>query len=314
MIPTKNSRLEQEKPSPLLNQQQLHDAGEVITERFGPLPDTALILGSGLGTFTTALQHRVELNTVEIPAYPHSTTPGHQGKWVVGDFANRKVLVVQGRIHGYEGYDSQQIVFPIHLLARGGVKKLIITNAAGAANRIFAPGDLMLIEDHINFTFKNPLFGLNETSDGPRFPDMVSPYDPDLLRQAVEVGLKHGIALRRGVYLGLMGPSYETPAEVRMAATLGADAIGMSTVQEVIAAVYHGMRVLGISCITNMGTGLSREKISHEDVTKVGQSIQKKFIALLQGIQIVESQLQQNTGTEHEEARQQTLSRLREKN
>ncbi len=256
-----------------------------VQEALPDIPETAIILGSGLGYLADSLSNSSAIDTGSIPGYPASTVEGHKGRWVVGE--NRdgvRLLAVQGRIHGYEGHPHRVVTFPIHLLARCGVKNLLITNAAGAVNRFYSPGDFMVIEDHINLTFKNPLIGQNIPEEGPRFPDMAEPYSHELIELALSEGVALGLPIHRGVYCAVSGPSYETGAEIRMAARMGADAIGMSTVPEVIVAVYRKMRVLGISCISNMATGVSGDKLSHGEVTEVANRVQDQFIALIDQI------------------------------
>ncbi len=249
------------------------------------IPETAIILGSGLGYLADTLTNSTAINTGDIPGYPASTVEGHKGRWVVGE--NRdgvRILAVQGRIHGYEGHPHQVVTFPIHLMAACGIKNLLITNAAGAVNRFYSPGDFMVIEDHINLTFKNPLIGRNIPEQGPRFPDMVEPYSRELIELALQEGVALGLPIHRGVYCAVSGPSYETAAEIRMVERIGADAVGMSTVPEVIVAVYRKMRVLGISCISNMATGVSGDKLSHGEVTDVANRVRDQFIDLIDHI------------------------------
>lgn len=245
-------------------------------------PKLAIILGSGLGPFADELENRTEIATADIPNYPVSTVSGHAGKWIFGEIQGKRVLALQGRVHSYEGYSLQQVTFPVHLMADLGIEKLIITNAAGGHNRHFQPGDLMLITDHINLMFDNPLFGINDDSRGPRFPDMSQPYDRELMAVAEKTALELGIKLHTGVLTALKGPTYETAAEVRMIQRFGGDAGTMSTIPEVIAAVHRGLRVLGISCITNLGTGLSEHRLSHDDVTEVAQRVRHTFTRLVQ--------------------------------
>lgn len=264
-----------------VDRQALQQATGRVRAHFGSIPNTAVILGSGLGAFGAALREVQTLPSHRIPGYPASTVAGHRGRWLVGKAGERPVLVVQGRIHAYEGYSFQQVAFPVHLLAELGVRYLVITNAAGAINRFYAPGDFMVIADHINLTFGNPLLGRNDARLGPRFPDMVKAYDPALMALALECGQELSLRLHQGVYLGVAGPSYETAAEIRMAERLGADAVGMSTVPEVIAAAYRRLRVLGLSCISNLATGISQQKLSHAEVTEVGRRVADDFKRLL---------------------------------
>ena len=268
----------------LIHENRLQEAVEVVKTRLDPIPTTAVILGSGLAGFVDTLEKRISLSTGDIPHYPASTVEGHPGRWVVGRCEGLPLLVMQGRIHGYEGYRHDQIAFPIHIMAEVGVRTLVITNAAGAINRFYKPGDFMVIVDHINLTFDNPLFGPRPARMGPRFPDMIYAYDPEYVEIALEAGRETGLMVHKGVYLGVKGPSYETAAEIRMAERIGADAVGMSTVPEVIAATFRGMRVLGISYISNMATGISAAPLSHDEVTEMGRRIRDAFAGLLKRI------------------------------
>lgn len=265
---------------------ELTAAREYIRAQTRASPKLAIILGSGLGPFADELENRTEVLTSDIPNYPVSTVSGHAGKWIFGDLAGKSILAQQGRVHSYEGYSLQQVTFPVHLMADLGIGTLIVTNAAGGHNRHYRPGDLMLITDHLNLMFDNPLIGPNDDSRGPRFPDMSQPYDSELMALAEEIALQSGIKLRKGVLTALKGPTYETAAEVRMIQRFGGDAGTMSTVPEVIAAAHRGLRVLGISCITNLGTGLSAERLSHDDVTHVAHRVRDKFTRLVREIVI----------------------------
>lgn len=233
-------------------------------------PDVAVILGSGLSDVLSLAGER-KLKFADIPEFPVPTVAGHSGEVAVGTLEGREVLVQRGRLHHYEGYDLGEVVFPVRVYAMLGVRTLVITNAAGGIAPGLAPGDLVLISDHINMMGKNPLWGPNLAEFGPRFPDMSAAYDPELRRLAKKVGEELGIPLREGVYVATIGPSYETPAEIRAFSLLGADLVGMSTVPEVIAARHAGMRVLGISCVTNLAAGLARAPLSHEEVIEITQ-------------------------------------------
>lgn len=247
------------------------------------VPEIALILGSGLGDLANAAEDAIIIPTEDVPGYPHSTVPGHQGRLVFGRMAGREVVFVQGRVHLYEGHPVRAITFPVRLVHALGARRLLVTNAAGGINPSFAPGTLMFISDHINFAFASPLAGPN-VDGGPRFPDMSNPYDADWLDRAERIALDEGIATRRGVYLWTLGPSYETKAEVRLHARLGADAVGMSTVPEVIQATYLGMQVLGLSTITNPAAGLGAEPLDHDDVLAVGQQVRQQLQRLVHAI------------------------------
>mgnify|MGYP005725292971 CR=1 FL=1 len=265
----------------ILDEETLNVAVAFVEKSLGKIPETAIVLGSGLGSFAESLKSARKVTTSEIPGYPGSTVEGHKGLWVLGKHAGKDVLAVQGRIHAYEGLDHSTVSFPIHLMASLGVKNLIITNAAGAINRFYAPGDLMVIDDVLNLSFRNPLWGFNNEKFGPRFPDMCRPFAPDLIELALREAADLGVKMHKGVYLGLHGPSYETAAEIRMAEKMGADAVGMSTVPETISGVYRNSRILGISCITNMGTGLEKGKLSHKDVQAVADRIKEDFKKLI---------------------------------
>ncbi len=244
-------------------------------------PTLAVILGSGLGEFADNLDVIKAVPTDEIPGYPHSTVPGHAGRIILGRLDDKIILAFQGRIHYYEGYDSRTVVLPVLIAHQMGCSKLLVTNAAGGINRHFLPGDLMLITDHINLMGMNPLLGVNDDELGPRFPDMSAAYNPEWIKSAAAIGLELGIALQRGVLMGLSGPSYETPAEIRMMSRLGADAACMSTIPEVIYASYLGLKVLGISCITNLASGISSGPLDHSEVTETADRVKDKFTRLV---------------------------------
>jgi len=276
--------LQAEMATPLLDAERLATASAFVQQRFTTIPRLGLILGSGLGTFVDSMQSTEILPTSEIPGYPRSTVAGHAGRWVVGKVGGKSLLALQGRVHTYEGYAVSLVGFPVHLMAELGVKRLIVTNAAGGLNPLFKSGDLMLIDDHINFMFANPLRGQHRKEWGERWPDMHAPYDPALQRVALEAARQLGIPLRRGVLFSSRGPSYETAAEVRMAQRLGADAATMSTVPEVLVAVSRGLQVLGLSCITNLCTGLTAQRLDHAEVTEVANRISTTFQQLLHAI------------------------------
>ncbi len=247
-------------------------------------PVLGLILGSGLGTFAESFGESTVIPFSSLPNFPSSTVPGHQGSLVIGSVDGVPAVALQGRIHLYEGYSISEVVFPARVIACLGIRRLIVTNAAGGINTGFMPGDLMLITDHINLMGANPLTGANLNELGPRFPDMSQAYDSAMREVALEVARAKGITLRQGVYIGLAGPSYETPAEIRMCRVLGADAVGMSTVPEVIAANHMGIPVLGISCITNMAAGILPQKMTHEEVLETAERARETFHSLLHGI------------------------------
>jgi len=238
-----------------------------------------VILGSGLGSFSDALENREEKSYSDIPGWPVSTVGGHAGKLVTGRLGGADVIVAAGRAHLYDGYTAQQVAYPIRELARRGVTSLVVTNAAGAVNLDYKPGDLVLISDHINLLGVNPLTGPNDESFGPRFPDMSEAYSREYREIARQAGL-----LKEGVYAALAGPSYETPAEIRYLRTIGADLVGMSTVPEVIAANHMGMKVLGISCVTNMAAGILPQKLAHAEVIETGERVKDTLAALLRAV------------------------------
>ena len=249
----------------------------------GDEPVAGIILGSGLGGLADALADAVRVPFSDIGGFPAATVEGHAGMLLAGTLAGRPVLAMAGRFHMYEGHDAQLVAYPVRVMHALGANTLVVSNAAGGVNRSFGSGDLMLIRDHMNFMFRNPIVGPVEPGDA-RFPDMSAPYDAALGALALTVAAEQGTTLREGVYAGLLGPVYETPAEVRMLATLGADAVGMSTVPEVITARAIGMRVLGISCITNLATGLSATPITHHDVLEATAHAARRFQALVTGV------------------------------
>jgi purine-nucleoside phosphorylase len=261
--------------------ERLDDAVVHIGSKTKLRPAIALVLGSGLGAFADSLGAATRIPYKEIPHFPVSTAIGHKGELVIGTSNGTPVAVMSGRVHRYEGYTQQQVVFPVRVLGRFGARIVIMTNAAGSVNVNYHPGELMIIEDHINLTGDNPLLGENPQQLGERFFDMTDAYDPRLREVAEKACRKFGVTVRSGVYLGLLGPSYETPAEIKMARTLGADAVGMSTVSEVIAARHMKLRVLGLSCITNTAAGVSKKPIDHRDVLEVGERVKQALLDVL---------------------------------
>jgi purine-nucleoside phosphorylase len=241
----------------------------------------AVVLGSGLDAFGEALEGARSLPFSALPGFPPATVQGHKGRLVAGTVGAVPVLALQGRLHGYEGHDAATVAFPARVLAALGARALVVTNAAGGCNPSFAPGDLMCIADHLNLTGQSPLTGPNEDALGPRFPDLTRAYDARLAGALQAAAAQAGTPLRVGVYAQFNGPSYETPAEIRMARALGADAVGMSTVPEVIAAVHMGVPVCGISCITNHAAGIGRAPLSHAEVVQAARRIEERFLALL---------------------------------
>jgi purine-nucleoside phosphorylase len=260
------------------------EAAEVVRRQAGGAPEIAVILGSGLAALADDVAADARIPYEQIPHFPVATVEGHPGRLVVGTLEDRAVAVMAGRVHFYEGYTLAEVVFPVRVLFALGARLLIVTNASGGLNRLFRAGELMVITDHINFMGSNPLIGPNEDELGPRFPDMVDAYDPALVQHAEAAALREGITLRKGVYLAVSGPSYETPAELRMMTRWGADAVGMSTVHEVIAARHLGMRVLGLSAITDMATGEAQQHVTHEDVMATAKRIEPAFARLMRRI------------------------------
>lgn len=256
-------------------------AARTIRARTTEQARVALILGSGLGGFADDFEDAVAIPYQEIPGFVTSTAEGHAGRLVIGKIDRVSVLAMQGRVHFYEGYSLEEVTFPIRTFKLLDVKTLILTNAAGGINVELSQGALMVISDHLNLMGVNPLRGLNDERFGPRFPDMSEVYSRELQRAVIEEASGMGIDLRRGIYGALPGPSYETPAEIHMLRTFGADAVGMSTVPEAIVARQMGMQVLGLSCITNMAAGISDQPINHEEVMETGQRVRATFTQLL---------------------------------
>lgn len=254
-----------------------------LRERITRAPSAVLVLGSGLGGLADEIQDPVRIPYEEIPGFPRSTVAGHAGALVAGILEGVEVVAMQGRFHLYEGWDPEVVALPMRVLASLGASVALLTNAAGGLRPGMKPGDLMLISDHLNLTGRNPLVGPQVPGEV-RFPDMTEAYDASLRSAAREVAREQGVALEEGVYAALLGPSYETPAEIRMLSRLGADAVGMSTVPEVIVARAIGLRVLGISCITNVAAGLGEDPLSHEEVMEVGAGVRDRLAGLVRGV------------------------------
>lgn len=252
-----------------------------VRARTSLAPDAGVILGSGLGSFADGLSDAVAIPYGELPGFPVSTVVGHKGRLVIGRLGGKVIAAMQGRVHGYEGWPAWQVAIGARLLCRLGVKGLVVTNAAGGIRRGMVAGELMRITDHLNLSGQNPLTGPNADGLGPRFPDMSHAYSPALGALLHETADALGVKVTSGVYASLSGPSYETPAEIRMLATLGADAVGMSTVPEVIVASHMGVPVAGISCITNLAAGISDKPLSHEEVAETADRVRDRFGRLL---------------------------------
>jgi purine-nucleoside phosphorylase len=262
---------------------RIRGAAEAIEKVCGGA-EIGVILGSGLGDYAEALDGARKLPYAQIPGFPVSTVPGHAGEWCAGALHGKRVAMMRGRFHYYEGYALRDVTLPVRVMQRLGVRTLIVTNAAGGVNTGFVPGDLMAISDCINMTAANPLFGPNLDDFGPRFPDMSRVFDAALRALAHRCAEQRGLTLRDGVYAQMTGPSFETPAEIRMLRALGADAVGMSTVPEVIVARHGGLRVLGVSCITNMAAGILDQPLNHEEVMQTGERVKHTFRMLLDDV------------------------------
>jgi len=264
-----------------MNKEKIINAVKSIREKIDFAPDIAIVLGSGLGKLADFIENPIVIPYEEIDEFPKPTVAGHGGKLVFGKVGDANVVVMQGRVHLYEGHSPEKVVLPVRTLGLLGIKTLILTNAAGGVNPAFAPGELMVIRDHLNLQCANPLSGPNDDSLGTRFPDMTEAYNKKLSDLIVECAVENGIDIRNGVYAGMTGPTYETPAEVNMVRILGADAVGMSTVAECIAANHMGIKVCGVSLITNMAAGLSKTKLTHEEVKETADQATEYFVALM---------------------------------
>ena len=260
---------------------RIQAAVDYIRTRTDAEPAFGMILGSGLGDFADTLENRLVIPFTDIPDFPAATVPGHTGAFVFGTRFGKSVVCLQGRLHYYEGHSMALLTLPVRIMGALGVQTLVLTNAAGGVNTAYRPGDLMLITDHINYSGMNPLIGITDEALGPRFPDLSDLYSAALRLKVKLAAVEAGIGLRQGVYMMFSGPNYETPAEVRMARILGADAVGMSTVPEAIVAAQCGIRCMGISCITNLAAGVSPNKLSHEEVMETSALAHDKFHALL---------------------------------
>jgi len=260
---------------------KLSEAQAYIQSKSKLRPKIGIILGSGLGIYADQIENKVIIPYQDIPHFKKTSVEGHDGRLILGTVQGVEVVALQGRIHAYEGYPMEEIVFPVRTLAMLGIEILFLTNASGGINDNFHPGDLVAITDHINLTGRNPLVGPNIPELGPRFPDMTEAYDSELREVMRKVAKNHHVDLKDGVYCSVLGPTYETPAEIRMIKTIGGDMVGMSTVPEVIAANHLGVKVAGVACITNYAAGIKKEKLSHADVKKVAEKAMVGFAVIL---------------------------------
>ena len=259
---------------------RIQETAVFLRSKMHTSPETAIILGTGLGSLTNEITDKYEIHYEEIPNFPVSTVEGHSGKLIFGKLGNKEIMAMQGRFHFYEGYDMKEVTFPVRVMHELGIKTLFVSNAAGGMNPEFNIGDLMIITDHINHFPEHPLRGKN-IPYGPRFPDMSEAYDKELIRQAKQIAAEKGISVQQGIYIGTQGPTYETPAEYKMFRILGADAVGMSTVPEVIVANHCGIRVFGISVITDLGVEGKIVEVTHEDVQKAADEAQPLMTTIM---------------------------------
>ncbi|MFC2948254.1 purine-nucleoside phosphorylase [Virgibacillus sediminis] len=267
-----------------MNQSEIIEASKYIQDKITEKPEVGLILGSGLGVLGNEIENQITIPYTEIPHFPESTVAGHKGQLVAGILEGKQVIAMQGRFHYYEGYTMKQVTFPVRVMKHLGIDSLVVTNAAGGINESFNPGDLMIIEDHINNMGDNPLIGKNEDALGVRFPDMSKVYDREFIHHAQNCAKELGMTVQQGVYVGNPGPIYETPAEIRMLRSFGGDAVGMSTVPEVIVAGHAGMRVLGVSCISNMAAGILDQPLTHTEVIETTEKVREDFLKFVRKI------------------------------
>lgn len=267
-----------------MNLAKIRESAEFVKGKIKGVPEIGIILGSGLGDLANSVENPTYVKYNDVPNMPVSTVAGHAGQFVFGKLNGREVVMMQGRVHYYEGNTMENVVLPVHIMRELGIKNLIVTNAAGGVNTSFVPGDLMIINDHINFAFNNPLIGKNEEEIGARFPDMSQAYNRELIALAKKTAEELNVKVVEGNYMMMTGPTYETPAEIRMVRLLGGDAVGMSTVPEVIAANHAGIKVLGISCITNMAAGILDQPLNHAEVTETANKVKTQFTALVSEI------------------------------
>ncbi|WP_096188545.1 purine-nucleoside phosphorylase [Evansella halocellulosilytica] len=268
----------------MVSKDVIEEAKSFVLEKVHEKPAIGLILGSGLGVLADEIENATKIPYSDIPGFPTSTVAGHKGQLVIGNLEGKTVVAMQGRFHYYEGYDMQLVTLPVRVMKAIGVESVIVTNAAGGVNESFQAGDLMLIKDHLNLFGTNPLIGPNDDELGVRFPDMSNAYDPTLLKMAESIAAELSIPVQKGVYVGNTGPVYETPAEVKMARILGGDAVGMSTVPEVIVARHSDLKVLGISCISNMAAGILDQPLTHDEVIETTERVRTQFLTFVKEI------------------------------
>lgn len=264
--------------------ERIQESANYIKSKINNIPEIGLILGSGLGVLGDEIENAIAIKYDEIPNFPVSTVEGHSGQLVIGNLEGKVVIAMQGRFHFYEGYSMDKVTFPVRVMKELGISTIIVTNAAGGANKTYNPGDLMIIRDHINLSGHHPLIGTNDSKLGVRFPDMSTAYTPKYRELAKQCAKDVGIDVQEGVYTFFSGPTYETPAEVKMAQILGSDAVGMSTVPEVIVARHSNLDVIGISCITNMAAGILDQPLNHEEVIETTQKVKSQFLSLVKSI------------------------------
>ncbi|WP_053956780.1 purine-nucleoside phosphorylase [Inediibacterium massiliense] len=264
--------------------ERIQESAKYILNQTKIKPEIGLILGSGLGSLADQIEEKEIYPYSKIPHFPISTVEGHAGQLVIGTLEGKRVIAMQGRFHFYEGYKMEEVTFPVRVMKLLGVETLIVTNAAGAVNTSYEPGDLMVISDHINLSGDHPLIGKNLAQFGTRFPDMSNAYDRDLRERVKGIAKSLSIPIKEGVYACMSGPTYETPAEVKMVRILGADAVGMSTVPEVIIAIHSGIKVVGISCMTNMASGILDQPLNHDEVMETSQRVREQFLILMKNV------------------------------
>ena len=264
-----------------MSMSKIIESSQYILSKISTKPKIGMVLGSGLGIYVDQIQNKIVIPYQDIPHFKKTSVEGHEGRLIIGEVHGVTVAALQGRLHAYEGYPMEEIVHPVRTLAALGIEMLFLTNASGGINLDYHPGDLVAINDHINLSGRNPLVGPNIAELGPRFPDMTQAYDPEMIELMAKVAKNHHVEMKTGVYCSVLGPTYETPAEIRMLRAIGGDLVGMSTVPEVIAANHLGLKVAGVACITNYAAGIKSEKLSHADVKKVAEKAMVGFATIL---------------------------------